>query len=400
MHSPTILVIGGGVIGLSTAYQLARRKAGRIVLLEKGQVGDGSSSRAAGITTGLMWTKTGIQTRKIGLEIFRQLSDELDGYTYHNEHGCLNLFSPDLWPQRLELLPLYDQIRAPYEILNADEIHRRWPALHPTEEVTGLHDPHGGYSEPSEYIPAMAARIRQLGVEILEGQKVEQFLVRGGRCTGIRTTSQSIEAEVVISTVHIWSLPLWNHLDLRLPMKSFVHQRYVSTPLSEPLQSPPVNGHAYGGYVRPAAGNRILLGTESDDREEWKVNSTDFHMSQVIPPPIELRDQARGRFEPLLPALKDLSWESQHIGLLSFSCDGEPILGPIKNLPGLIVGASFHSGGFSYNTAAGLLLAEYAVEGRTCIDLGAFSPDRFDTETIDAYLASTVRQSSAVARRH
>ena len=105
VKSSTIVIVGGGVIGLSTAYQLARRKAGRVVLLEKGAVGDGSSSRAAGITTGLLWSETGIRARKIGLDIFRQLSDELDGYTYHDEHGCLNLFSPDMWRGREPLLP-------------------------------------------------------------------------------------------------------------------------------------------------------------------------------------------------------------------------------------------------------------------------------------------------------
>lgn len=399
VKSSTIVIVGGGVIGLSTAYQLARRKAGRVVLLEKGTVGDGSSSRAAGITTGLLWSDTGIRARKIGLDIFRQLSDELDGYTYHDEHGCLNLFSPDMWRGREPLLPQYDRIGTPYDVFGADEISRRWPALHPPEDVIGLFDPSGGYSEPSEYIPALAERSRQLGVEVCEGEQVEQILVRGGRCAGVRTNGKTIEADVVISTVHVWSLALWAHLNLRLPMKSFVHQRYVSTPLPEPLSIPPVNANIFEGYVRPATGNRILLGTESMDRQEWKVDGTDFQMSKVAAP-IDLRDRAVETVAPFLPALKDVGWESEHVGLLSFSCDGEPLLGPVKELPGLLVGASFHSGGFSYNTAVGLLLAEFVVDGKPRIDLSAFSPDRFESEEVDAFLSTTVSQSSAVPRRH
>src|SRR2546427_5727942 len=98
MRSTTAIIIGGGVIGLSAAYHLARKKFGRIVLIEKGQVGEGSSSRAAGITTGLLWSETGVRARKKGIELFQQVSQELGGYRYHSEHGCLNLFSPELWP--------------------------------------------------------------------------------------------------------------------------------------------------------------------------------------------------------------------------------------------------------------------------------------------------------------
>ena len=64
------------------------------------------------------------------------------------------------------------------------------------------------------------------------------------------------------------------------------------------------------------------------------------------------------------------------------------------------MGTSFHSGGFSYNTVAGLLLAEFVVDGKTRIDLSAFSPDRFEPEKVDAFVSTTVSQSSAVPRRH
>lgn len=105
----TAIIIGGGVIGLSTAYHLALERFGKIVVLEKGRIGEGSSRRAAGITTGLLWSETGVRARQIGLKRFREISHELPGYTFHNEQGCLNLFSPELWPDRQKLLPLYDR---------------------------------------------------------------------------------------------------------------------------------------------------------------------------------------------------------------------------------------------------------------------------------------------------
>src|SRR2546426_7838854 len=124
MAKAAVVVIGGGVIGLSAAYQLARRGIGRVVLVEKGPVGDGSSSRAAGIITGLLWTETGVRVRKRCLELFQEFSTELEGYRFQ-QTGCLNLFSAASWPERQALLPLYDRLHAPYEILGPREIAAR-----------------------------------------------------------------------------------------------------------------------------------------------------------------------------------------------------------------------------------------------------------------------------------
>ena len=93
MASTTAIIIGGGVIGLSTAYHLARKGFGKIMLLEKGSVGDGSSSRAGGIITGLLWSETGVLARKISLALYRELSANLPGYRF-GDVGGLNLFDP------------------------------------------------------------------------------------------------------------------------------------------------------------------------------------------------------------------------------------------------------------------------------------------------------------------
>ena len=74
MQTATAIIIGGGVIGLSTAYHLARKNFGKIIVVEKGTVGEGSSHRAAGIITGLLWSDTGVLARKLSLQRFRELS--------------------------------------------------------------------------------------------------------------------------------------------------------------------------------------------------------------------------------------------------------------------------------------------------------------------------------------
>jgi 4-methylaminobutanoate oxidase (formaldehyde-forming) len=402
MASATAIIIGGGVIGLSTAYHLARKGVGNVILLEKGPVGDGSSSRAGGIITGLLWSETGVLARKISLALYRELSEDLPGYRF-GDVGCLNLFDPPSWPERQRLLPLYDRLGAPYEILNAAEMRYRWPELTPAESDIGLFDPLGGYSEPEEYIPALAQRCRQLGVDIREGQRVTGFVQRNGRVIGVTTDAGTLEGDAVVCTVHTWTQQLLTQLGWPAPFKAFVHQRYVSTPLSADtsasIKMPAINANPYNGYIRPARGHRLLAGAETATREEFRTPSPDFHMSELTAP-ATVQSKLAADITPLVPALGRTRWETEKVGLIAFALDGEPLLGPLAQLPGIYLGCAFHSGGFAYNPAAGLLLAEFVADGRTQIDVSAFSPDRFAPAEVAEYLATTVAQEAAVRRRH
>jgi sarcosine oxidase, subunit beta len=228
---------------------------------------------------------------------------------------------------------------------------------------------------------------------------VTDFVLRGGRVAGVRTAEATIEADAVVCTVYSWTNALLERIGMRLPVKAFVHQRYVTAPLPAPLGIPAVNANPLGGYIRPASGGRLLVGVETADRSEFRVPSVDFHMSAVTAAP-ELREQARADFTPYAPALAEAPWEYDRVGLLTFSIDGEPILGPVGAISGFYTALAFHSGGFAYNPAAGQLLAEIVADGRASVDVRAFSPDRFDPAETDAYLAETIPQSGAVRRRH
>jgi sarcosine oxidase, subunit beta len=397
-HSATVVVVGAGVTGLSTSYHLARRNFGRIILIDKGPVGDGSSQRAAAIITGHLWTEAGVRVRKRCLELYGELSDTLPGYRFR-QAGCLNLFDAASWADRKPLLPLYDKLSVPYQQMNPAEILRRWPALHPREDAVGLFDPLGGYSEPAEYIPALRAHVEQLGVEVREYQSVTGMEVKAGAVKGIRTAEGLVEADAVVSTVYCWTRPVLETVGITLPVKSFVHQRFVTAPLPEPIEIPAVNANPYMGYFRPAPHGAILAGIETADRDEYVVDSLDFHQSQLTISP-DLKNRLRTNLQPFLPALAAVNWVSEKIGLITFSMDGEPILGPVPSIAGLFVGVGFHSGGFAYNPGTGELLADYVMRGKPAIDVSSWSVDRFNTEETRRYVAERLKQKDVVRRRH
>jgi len=278
-------------------------------------------------------------------------------------------------------------------------MNRRWPAPTSREELIGFYDPLVGDSEPREYIPALTRRLRELGVEILEDQIVREFIRCNGQMTGVRTNTASFEADAVVCTAYSWTLPLLGKLGWKLWVKTFVHQRYVTRPLSAPVKIPAVNANPLLGYVRPGHGNRLLLGIETDERAEYSVPALDWHMSGVSAD-AEPKDTFMKHFSSLTPDLAETEWETEEVGLLTFSMHGEPIRGPVQEFPGLHMAIAFHSGGFAYNPVAGFLMAEIVVDGRSSIDVSTFSPKRFDPKAVDEHLTTTVAQKNAARRRH
>lgn len=398
MNRPTVVVIGAGVTGLSTAYHLARRDYGKIIVVDKGEVGSGSSSRAAGIITGLLWAEAGVEARKKSLALFRDLSNELDGYRFQDV-GALNLFDPASWPEREQLLPMYDKIGAQYEILTPQQIEHRWPMLKVDESYTGLFDPLGGYSEPHEYIPALVKKLHELGVEIRERTPVTDVIIRNGQVTGVETANGMIQGDAVVCTVYAWTNVMLTRLGRTLPIKTFVHQRYITQPLPEPPLIPAINANPLLGYIRPAYGGRLLAGIETAERDEHRVNTADFQLD-TLHAASHLKDDIKRNFSKLFPPLKNAEWESEKVGLITFCIDGEPLIGSLHELSNFYIATSFQSGGFAYNPVVGLLMAELVSDGKTFMDISSFSPERFDQPTVDSYLSATIQQQHAVRRRH
>ena len=160
---------------------------------------------------------------------------------------------------------------------------------------------------------------------------------------------------------------------IRLPIKSFVHQRYVSSKLQESHRDPPRSTRIpKGGIFALHAWERPIFvfwpaaRLKTARRNGWKTLPSTW---PAFPPLQTCAPTCQPTLSPLVPKLAATTWESEQVGLISFSFDGEPILGTLPQLPGLVVGAAFHSGGFAYSPVAGLLLAELAAGDATSVDV-------------------------------
>ena len=391
-------MIGAGVTGLSAAFHLVEKGVERIVVVDKGSVGGGSSLQAGGIITMLMPTETEVRARSVSLDLFERFSRILDGYHFH-QVGCLNLATEEIFSKTASLRDMWRRLGGRFEVLRGPEISERFPDLAAQESDVGVLDLRSGYSEPHRYIPALKNKLEDMGVEIRENEAVTGFDLRNGRVNGVVTDSGTIETGAAVCAVNAWTNHVLSLVGFRTPYKNFVHERFVTKPFPEPPRLPAVNDHILNGYVRPTDDNRLLLGTSVDNLGSYEMHGPDFDVSELDPHPDAL-PFIKENLVRRAPMLEGAEWDYHTVGLISLAYDVKPVIGPVPGVDGLYVGAHFHSGGFAYNPVSGLLLAEHVVDGGTRINSELYSPARFGNVDTDAFLAAPIMHDEMGVVRH
>ena len=394
----SVVVIGAGVTGLSTAFHLVEKGMERVVVVDKGTVGGGSSLQAGGIITMLMATETEVRARAISLDLFERFSRILDGYHFH-QVGCLNLSVENASAKTSESREMWRRLGGQFEVLSGGEISERFPDLAAQETDIGVLDLRSGYSEPHRYIPALRAKLEDMGVEIRENEPVVGFDLRNDRVRGVVTEGGTIETDAAVCAVNAWTNHVLSLVGFRTPYKNFVHERFVTKPFPEPPRLPAVNDHILNGYVRPTDDNRLLLGTSVDNLGAYEMRGPDFDVSELEPHPDAL-PFLKENLVRRVPMMEGAEWDYHTVGLISLAHDVKPVIGPVPGVDGLFVGAHFHSGGFAYNPVSGLLIAEHVVDGGTSIDSEMYSPARFGNVDTDSFLAAPIMHDEMGVVRH
>ena len=372
----SVVVVGAGVTGLSTAFHLAEKGVERVTVVDKGTVGGGSSLQAAGIITMLLGEEQLVRARSVSLDLFERFGKLLDGYDFH-QIGCVNLVSEKTLSKTESIREMQRRAGGHFEILKGQELVERFPDLIAADSDCGVLDLRGGYSEPHKYVPALHRKLIEMGVEIRENEPVVGFDVKNGVLTGVITKETRLEADAAVCAVNAWANHVLSSVGYEIPMKNFIHERFVTKPFDKAPRIPVINDDVLDGYIRPTDDNRILVGTGYHNPSQYEISGSDFEVSFLEPDPDAL-PFCKKQFVHRAPILEGAEWDYHTVGLISFAADCKPVIGPVPGVDRLYVGTNFHSGGFAYNPVSGLLLAEYVVDGVTSIGSDVYRPDRFD----------------------
>jgi 4-methylaminobutanoate oxidase (formaldehyde-forming) len=392
-----IVVIGGGIIGCSTAYHLAKEHKADVVLLEQGRLTSGSTWHAAGLVGQLRSSASITQVLKRSVELYRTLEAETGLATGWKMTGCLRLAATDdRWTEYKRLATTARSFGMEMELISPAEVKRMWPLLETSDLVGASWLPTDGQASPSDITQSLARGARMHGARIHEGVRVTGFEMAGDRIAAVVTTAGRIACETVVNCAGMWAREIGAMAGVEVPLQPVKHQYIVTenidgvTPGLPTLRDPDRRT-----YFKEEVGGLVMGGYEPDPIAwttgdiprpfEFQLFDDDWeHFAQHL-------EQAMAR----VPALAGAGIRQMINGPESFTPDGNFILGAAPECANMYVGAGFNAFGIASAGGAGWALAEWAMRGEAPLDLWVVDIRRFSAlhrdrdwvrdRTLDAY---------------
>jgi 4-methylaminobutanoate oxidase (formaldehyde-forming) len=373
------VVIGGGIIGCSTAYHLARDHKADVVLLEQNKLTSGSTWHAAGLVGQLRSSASITQVLKYSVDLYKRLDAETGLATGWKMTGCLRLATnQDRWTEYKRLATTAQSFGMEMHLVSPDEVKKMWPLMDVSDLAGASWLPTDGQASPSDIAQSLAKGARMQGVRIVEGARVTGFDIKDGQVTAVKTNLGTIACETVINCGGQWARQIGAMAGISVPLQPVKHQ-YVITEKVEglagdaaTLRDPDrrtyfkeeVGGLVFGGYEpNPIA---WTTGDVPDDFEFQLFDDDWNHFEQHL-------GQALAR----VPALEKTGIKQMINGPESFTPDGNFILGAAPELKNFYVGAGFNAFGIASGGGAGWVLAEWAARGEAPMDLWVVDIRRF-----------------------
>jgi glycine/D-amino acid oxidase-like deaminating enzyme len=378
METFDVIVIGGGVIGTSIAYHLARFGAGRVLLVERDQLGSGTTAQSSCVVRTHYSVPENVALAKTALAVFGDFARYLDDPEAESGfHRCgLMIVAPD--NERAgamrETLAVARSLGVDAREIDVAEARRIHPLLSFDDIAAIGFEPDSGYADAYLTLSAFARAARRHGAIIREGVAVTGLTRDGNRVTGIVTNRGPIAADIVVSAQNIWSRELAEWAGIELPLTLSRHAVVTlegETPYTRDL--PVVKDLASPGkiYFRSYGGRQVLAG-EGNEGETIAVPSTeqaDVPLDYVA----DIGEQLAHR----VPAFADAGLARSWTGVYDVTPDWNPVLGALPGIDGLFVAFGFSGHGFKLSPIVGRMIAQASLRLPTDLPLAPYSIERF-----------------------
>ena len=367
-----VVVVGGGVHGASVAYHLARRRAGRVVLVERRFLASGPTGRSSALVRRFYAMDFLTRTGNASASLFQRWAEAIGGGDPgFRQVGILWLAAADRAANLEQNVRRAQALGARVDLLTPGEVEALVPAMAVDDIAVAAHEPESGYADASSTTNALAARARELGATIVQHVPVEALLTGGGRVTGVRTEAGEIHAPAVVVCAGLWAPRLLAPLGISVPIAPKRHQMCF-------FRRPPgFDGHPgmidrpSGTYMRPETGNLTIHGVST----YHEVVDPDHYNEGADPEEVARNAELIARRFPVMEHGLSMGGYS---GVYDVTPDHEPILGPIPEFAGLHADFGWSGHGFKHSPAVGDIMAEAVLEGRADgWDLQPFRWSRF-----------------------
>jgi glycine/D-amino acid oxidase-like deaminating enzyme len=367
-----VIIVGAGIMGASTAYHLARRRAGRVVVVERETVCSGSTALASGGIRHQYANRVGIELTLQSIVTYERFAEEFGVDPQFRQHGYLLLVATeDELAVARRSVALQQSLGVDVRLLTPGETARLCPYLRTEDLLGATYSPRDGYADPYLCATAIAARARELGVTIKQHHEVLGVSrTDGRRVTGVITTQGAIEAPVVVIAAGAWSGVVGKLAGVDIPVTPRRRHKFMTAPFPTdriPAATPFIIAQS-GGFSMRREGPGLLLGGGRPDEPSAFNTEPDWTLApQVI-------ERAVHR----VPALAEARLMRAWAGLYEMTPDQTGIISAVAGVPGLYAIAGFSGHGFMHGPIAGQLMAELIVHGEAkTVDIASMSIERF-----------------------
>ena len=374
-----IVVIGGGIIGCSTAYHLANDHKADVLLLEQGRLTSGSTWHAAGLV-GQLRSSAGItQLLKYSVGLYQRLGEETGLETGWKMSGCLRLAcNEDRWIEFKRLATTSRSFGMEMHLLSPAEVKAMWPLMEVGDLVGATFLPTDGQANPSDITRSLAKGASMAGARLIEDVEVTGFRMEGTRITAAETTRGVVRCDKVVNCAGQWARQLGAKAGVVVPLQPVKHQYIITEPIPGLAKDvPTVRDPDRLTYFKEEVGGLVMGGYEKNPIP-WRGGDVpaDFQF-QLFEDDWEHFEQHMSQAVARIPALSNTGVKQMINGPESFTPDGSFILGQATACRNMYVGAGFNAFGIASAGGAGWALAEWVTSGEAPLDLWTVDIRRF-----------------------
>jgi len=389
------IVVGGGIIGCSTAYHLAQMGQ-EVLLLEKAKLTSGSTWHAAGLVGQLRSNANITQLLGYSIDLYNKLEAQTGLATGWKMNGGLRLAcNKERWTEVRRQATSARSFGLDMQLLSPQEAQDLWPLMDIGDVVGAAFLPSDGQANPTDITQALAKGARDQGAKLLEHTAVTQILLDKDKIKGVRTAQGDIACEKLVLCCGQWTRNLANSIGVCVPLVSVEHQYMVTEPFSVPTNLPTLRDPDRLTYYKEEVGGLIMGGYEPN-AIAWAVDGIpetfDF---QLLESNFDHFEQLVELALPRVPTLASAGIKALVNGPESFTPDGNFILGEAPEMANVFIGAGFNAFGIASGGGAGMALAHWVANGAPPYDLWPVDIRRFGqphadenwvrTRTLEAY---------------
>jgi sarcosine oxidase subunit beta len=391
-RSADVVIVGGGVHGASLAYHLTRKKAGRVVLIEKKFIASGPTGRSTALVRQFYAMDFFTRTATAAAEMFRHWKDVVggDGDPGFQPVGMLALAGPDTAPHLRHNAERARQLGAGVDLVGPADIRTLVPAMSVEDVALASYEPDSGYADPSSTANALVNRARELGATIVQYRAIDAIRTAGGKVAGVTSEGVAIDAPVVVNCAGLYADRLLRPLGIDVSIRPERHQMcFFRRPAGFGVH-PAIADMVLMTYMRPEHGDLTIHGKLSYD----EIVDPDSYNEGADPDQIVRNAELIAHRFPVMEHGLAMGGYS---GLYDATPDHHPVLGAIPEYAGLYADFGWSGHGFKHSPFIGDLLSDVILHGKAKdFDLTPFRWSRFR----DNDLVPSARWTAAPHPKH